>query len=465
MTDWINKLRDLFTKNLVWKFLSLVIAVMLWFVVINVRNPLDIRSFPQTLQIVNKSAIEDGQYILTNEEALDGRSVNVRVRASITALQELKENEKSIRAYIDLKPIDISRTEELGKPMSVNVKVDLPSHLDSTQYEIISWNPSTVDIVLDKYVEEEFPVTPIIEKDVPDGYVSLTATADPAFVTVRGAKSVIDTIKLVKAPMDISAATDDVTETIQLMILDDEDNDVTNLVAISAYEAVVRVPVSQHALIPIAAPTLIGNPAAGYRFLSATLSMDSLEVLGKEAAIAAMEPIQLPTINIDYWSETDAVTFDLRQFITDAGLTVRSGAPHEVTVTISIGRETMKELSIPIESLTIDGMERHFMLPEGSVRFMVRGDESVVSALDAGSVPASIDLTGLDVGQASVPVNVQLPSGVILVGGKPEIVVEILEEAPVPSGVPDETESPVDDLEPQEPEVADEPPQPDDARD
>ena len=41
----MNKFKEMLMKDFLWKLLSLAIAVILWFVVINLENPVETRNF------------------------------------------------------------------------------------------------------------------------------------------------------------------------------------------------------------------------------------------------------------------------------------------------------------------------------------------------------------------------------------------------------------------------------------
>ena len=46
-----------FTKDIGWKLLSLIIAIGLWFTVINTENPLETRTYTAAIQLQNKESL------------------------------------------------------------------------------------------------------------------------------------------------------------------------------------------------------------------------------------------------------------------------------------------------------------------------------------------------------------------------------------------------------------------------
>ena len=53
----MSKFRELLTKDAGWKLLSVFIAVCLWFVVINMENPVEYRVFTANIDIVSKTDV------------------------------------------------------------------------------------------------------------------------------------------------------------------------------------------------------------------------------------------------------------------------------------------------------------------------------------------------------------------------------------------------------------------------
>ena len=60
----MNKLKELFTKDAGWKLLSLGIALFLWFIVINIENPVETRTFNVSIDILSEEALSDSGFII-----------------------------------------------------------------------------------------------------------------------------------------------------------------------------------------------------------------------------------------------------------------------------------------------------------------------------------------------------------------------------------------------------------------
>ena len=55
----MSKFKETLTKDAGWKLLSVFIAICLWFIVINIENPVETRIFTANLDIINTSYAEE----------------------------------------------------------------------------------------------------------------------------------------------------------------------------------------------------------------------------------------------------------------------------------------------------------------------------------------------------------------------------------------------------------------------
>ncbi len=82
-----NKIRDLFLKNLVFKLLALLFAILLWWMVTSVSDPTQYKSFSVPVTMQNESALTAaGKYyaVLKNSD-----TISVRVTAKRSVIDRL----------------------------------------------------------------------------------------------------------------------------------------------------------------------------------------------------------------------------------------------------------------------------------------------------------------------------------------------------------------------------------------
>ena len=157
-------------RNLALKFLSISLAVLLWFTVSGqptivergLRIPLEFQNIPDGLEIVGDTP----------------DTVDVRVRGSSAILSRLEPGE--VVAVLDL------QTARPGSRLFdlVSEQVRAPFGVDVAQVA-----PATIALDLEPSGSRAVPVVPIVEGEPAPGYVVGEVSSDPATVLVVGPES------------------------------------------------------------------------------------------------------------------------------------------------------------------------------------------------------------------------------------------------------------------------------------
>ena len=161
-------------ENLTLKFVALILAIIIWFLVVGEKNsevrlivPLELRNLPEHLEITQQSVSQ----------------VEVTVRGFSSVVKRLSPGDVDV--HLDLTNVvegthsfALSPEEILG-PVGTNVVQISPSH---------------VEIVLDITTSKTVSVNPITRGTPVDGYVVGKVTADPKMVMIMGARGVLNTI-------------------------------------------------------------------------------------------------------------------------------------------------------------------------------------------------------------------------------------------------------------------------------
>ena len=94
-----------FTMDIGWKLLSLIIAIGLWFMVINTENPVETRSYTAAIQLQNEEALTERGYVVVNDDELSSTRVTVRLRGQRLALDALSQSSTRVQAVVDLSDV------------------------------------------------------------------------------------------------------------------------------------------------------------------------------------------------------------------------------------------------------------------------------------------------------------------------------------------------------------------------
>ena len=85
----MKRFQELLMKDIGWKLLSVAIAAIMWFMVINITQPVDTRSYSRPLMLENLEALTSRGLTIGNAEELKSSKITVKVKAQRTALDRL----------------------------------------------------------------------------------------------------------------------------------------------------------------------------------------------------------------------------------------------------------------------------------------------------------------------------------------------------------------------------------------
>jgi len=165
-----SRVRDFFTRNLGYKVVALVLALLLWFDVTSDETA--VIEYPVPLQI----AVEGADMIITNREQLPSE---VEVTFSGTGKELLR---------LDKDDLSVQERVQGGENDSVVVTLDLadvrkPADLGVTP---VSITPSQVTVVTDRFIERTVPLQPVGAPRPVEGYRIDSVEVTPQRVQVRG---------------------------------------------------------------------------------------------------------------------------------------------------------------------------------------------------------------------------------------------------------------------------------------
>ena len=163
-------IRDFFTRNLGYKAVALVLALLLWYDVTS--DETTVIEYPVPLQI----AVEGADMIITNQEQLPPE---VEVAFSATGKELLR---------LDKDDLAVQERVQGGENDSIVVTLDLgdlrkPADLAVTPIGI---TPRQVTVVTDRFMERTVPLSTLGAPRPADGYRIESVEVSPSTVRVRG---------------------------------------------------------------------------------------------------------------------------------------------------------------------------------------------------------------------------------------------------------------------------------------
>ncbi len=179
------------------KLLSLIIALVIWFLIYNTTTSrqiyyinLDLKSnLPSNYEIIYSNA----------------KNVEVTIQGKREALQEITESSFQARVEYISDP-DKPNLEEGTKAYKVIIesKIKLPEDVITYTYKPQEVQISLTDKLEDKIIREEIRIEPVLDIELRDGYTVKPIRTEPEKVIIEAKKRIIKGMKVQTEPLKIN---------------------------------------------------------------------------------------------------------------------------------------------------------------------------------------------------------------------------------------------------------------------
>ena len=317
------------------KILSFLLAVMLWLIVVNIDDPVTTQTFNNIPVVVTNAEV----LAATNQtyQIEDGtQNVSVTVRAKRSVLNKIKAD--NIKATADMKEL----TLQTQIPISVEIT--------GVSYESVEVSPRNLQVKLEDEETKKFPIVPKTTGTVRDGYTLGEIQAVPEMVSIRGPKSVIDSISKVEASVSVSGLSEDVVTKSELVLYDSDNNviDQSLLANNLGTEGVsVSVQVLETKSVKVEFDTSQITAADGYSVSDIKYEPDHLNVTGRAEELKKLKKISVPAsaLNMSGLTSKTETVVDITDYLPD-DISLTDENAGSVVVTVGIDKDGTKSYDI-----------------------------------------------------------------------------------------------------------------------
>lgn len=393
--------KDFFTKNISLKIFSVIVAVILWFVVMNIQNPVTTKRISNIpVQIKNLDYITSKGLYIGN---LDNNTISLNVRGPILDLQALSR--QNIRAEVNLEDQELQR----GK-VRVPVKISgLGPGIEAEVVELI--------LNIESLQTQQKPIHLIVQGEPADTYIYMNPVIEPNTVQVQGPESKMAMISRVIVNVNVEGKKGTVTTKVPVLFLDKDGNQILGLES-SIDLANVEVPILKTKKVPLKY-SLKGRLPEGYEVDKEDLEPKQVTIAGSEEALRDIQELQLGAIDISDWTENKTITATI--LTPPRIILVDKEKNAELKVTIKKTVEKIVVLPIVIKNLPED---LRLLSTPLDVPLMLKGTETEIQEA-VKDLQGIVDLQNLPSGKHVV--EVQIPNNekiVVVEPPKVEITLE-----------------------------------------
>ena len=348
------------------------------------------------------------------------KTVNVNVEGPKNLVLSAKLM-KDFKVFIDLRELTIG---------THRVPVSTENFIEKLN---VRTDPQYVDVVIEERISREFNVeTDMNEGLLADNYIVKSYEVNPQKVTITGAKSVINSIGYVKATIsgdqDINKSFEQET-TVKVLDLDLNKLDVI----VEPSSVHVSVKVEEYSKVVPVALVKQGNPKAGVTVNGITTKTDTIRLYGPKAVLDKIDQLN---VDVDISKIEKPGNFDMKLALPE-GVTKLSKEVIEITGDVTNApdpdseetEETgeTEETEEPVSTISEKSFEQVAInvrgLPEqlvsifekpagGTVTVVAKGPSEALSKLQLNNLIVYVEATNSEVGESTLPIQVEGSSDV-----------------------------------------------------
>ncbi len=338
------------TNNWGLKLIAILFALILWFAVINIDDPVVSETFKNVpVQLVNTEVLTEAGLTY---EILDGTAVveTVTVYGPRTLVESLKE--KDIIAKADMNDITVANT------VAVNISVDTRN---SSKISNIRSSLECVKLNVEQSKSKQLIINANANGKLASGYIVGGIKLDQNRIRISGPESVVSQIQAARVSVDVTEANSDVATYGTVKLYDKDDKEVQSDLLVKSTEKVhIDVNVIPTKYVPVQYE-ITGNVADGYEIVEGHITCSIMTVLigGEVADLRNVDNILLTgeELDVSNASATQEIVVNMKNYLPeniilgdkeyDGKVTVTIPIEEVVTEVVELYRENIKITNVP----------------------------------------------------------------------------------------------------------------------
>lgn len=395
MKKWI-------TNNTGLKVVSIVFALMLWLIVVNIDDPSTKKEITNVqVELTNEDAITDKEKVCS---VIDNSNViSITIRGPRSVVESLSASD--FKATADLR--------ELTDFEFVPIEIQALRYKD--KLTSVESRTKNVKVSIEELSIKQFAIRASVTGTPADGYAVGNKTLSQNIVKINGPASIMSTINRVVAEVNVSDMSSDISTPVSLTVYDGNDKAIdTSRLKMSVDSVNVNVEMLKTKEVPVRAGTS-GTPADGYRVVGDVVcAPETVTIAAKENVLAGISEVRIPdeVIDVTDLNKSFESLIDISEYL-DEGVTLIGDV--EILASVNIEKLESKDIYYPVTSITIENMADNYKSIYTNfdpLKLQIWGTEEKIQELQNTDVTVTVDLSSIkDPGNYTIPVAIQLPEG------------------------------------------------------
>lgn len=416
-------MRKKLVRNFGLKLASLVLAFVLWFLVVQINDPLDSVTFNNVeIDLVNTDLLEQEGKVY---EVIDESNIaRVTVLAPRSVIGQIRKS-------------DIVAEADMSKLTDINT-IAVHYYVENLAVDSVDGNRDIVRLNVEDRASKWIRLTSSVVGDVAEGHLVTNVSLDQTTIEISGPQSVVSEVAYAAVEMGVTGAMSNLSANVDIQLYDEEDQLIeNNSIKKNVNSAYMQVEVLATKNVPVKIE-YSGQPAEGYLATGVVESnKEYVTIAGRNAALEGISEIVIPAESLDITGATGTVyaSVDLDDFLPDNIRWAEKGFGGKVAVSVFVEPVQSKTLEVPAANMKLTNTPAELVvsLPEEVEYYEVEisGLAKDVDAVDVQMLTGIVDIQGyfaeqeIDVIRAGVyeiPVAIEPIEGVTV---ETEVVVQV----------------------------------------
>lgn len=406
------------TNNWGLKLIAILFALILWFAVINVDDPVVSKNFKNVpVQLVNTEVLTEAGMTY---EILDNTAVveNITIYGPRTLVESLSESD--IIAKADMNDITVANT------VAINVSVDARNSAKITN---IRSSLECVKLNIEESKNKQMVINATTTGKLASGYIVGGIELDQNRITISGPESVVSKIATAKVNVDVAESSSDVATYGTVRLYDKNGVEIQSDLLVKSTEKVhINVNIVPTKYVPVKYQ-VVGTPAEGYAVAEDGITCDIMTVLiaGETEVLRDVDAIVIPgeELNVEDMTETKEFVVSLKNYLPDNIILGDKEYDGKVTIKVPVEEVVTEVVELLQSNITItnvpEGKQVSLVDVPNYIELEVTGVVSNVRKVMTGEVTATVDMnavlpeTGISAwleGTYEVAVDVNVPKNI-----------------------------------------------------
>lgn len=353
------------------KLLSLLMAILFWFFVMDQVDPeisRVIESVP--VQLINTQELDQSNLKIMNQTDY---FVNVEVTGRRNNVLSL--NAKSIYLWADMRSVR----------NGIN-NVFINSSINSESVNIKAIYPQEIVLTVDRVVSLPKPVQIFFSDSFQESLYQEGLTINPIEIKVTGPESLVNSVSYLGGTLAVGALSADHTREVSLVPYS-FDGEIVNGVTLDFNYASVTVVIGKTKQVDILTE-IIGEPKEGYRVVDVVITPMTVDISGEINQVESVQSISTEAIQLN-GDEDNSFILDAKLVLPD-GIKTSGVNGNLARVEIFIEEVQTKEFTFEVKDIPVvnlsDAFETDLLNNLGVITVKVTDIESVISQLTASDI-------------------------------------------------------------------------------